>query len=533
MTSDKRKQALTSRRSFFRIAGSTAIAASLAGCTGGNQSESSTESESDSEEETELTIGFGSELTNLDPHFTSGAAAWTVNYNILETLITFEDGELSSRLATDWAVSDDGTEYTFSLKQGVMFHPPVSREMVAEDVVYSFNRMNQEGSLATSLSAVETVEATDEYEVTFTLSEAFAPLLTFFARVKWVIIPEEAVQEQGTEPSDFQEPVGTGPFVFDTYESGNFLQLTAFDEYHADGVPQVDAVRVQPIPDQDSRVAALQAGDIDMAQDIPGRNAGQIDSASETRIEQQPATTWAQIHINCEKEPWDDPAVRRAVAHAIDRSAIVEAGAGGYGTAAWQAYPEGSRWHFDLDESQRRQSASQAQQILADAGNPLEDHTLQIKTNTSFPIMETTADLVTAGLNQAGISAETNVTEWGTQLDDFLNSNFGAMAFSVPFKIDPDRHYFDFIHPDGSQFNNYGPDQPDAQQMYDLVKRGRTESNINDRVEAYTELEQLVNKNLPWISVARTDDLIGFQSTVEGYDPWLLPYSRWWELNKE
>jgi peptide/nickel transport system substrate-binding protein len=104
------------------------------------------------------------------------------------------------------------------------------------------------------------------------------------------------------------------------------------------------------------------------------------------------------------------------------------------------------------------------------------------------------------------------------------------MAFSVPFKIDPDRHYFDFIHPDGSQFNSYGPEQPDAQRMYELVAQGRTESDVENRVEIYTEFQQLINKNVPWISIALTDDLLGLGSNVGGYNPWLLPYSRWWEM---
>jgi peptide/nickel transport system substrate-binding protein len=147
--------------------------------------------------------------------------------------------------------------------------------------------------------------------------------------------------------------------------------------------------------------------------------------------------------------------------------------------------------------------------------------------------METTADLLVAELDAAGIDAETEVIEWGTQLEDFVTGSFDAMAFSVPFKIDPDRHYFDFIHPDGSQFNSYTEDQPDAQRMYDLIEEGRTNPNQDARVEAYTELEELINKNVPWVSVALTDDLIGLRSDVGGYESWLLPYSRWWTMFKQ
>jgi peptide/nickel transport system substrate-binding protein len=537
------------RRSLLQYVGAAAATASIAGCTGGEQeeptdseSETATDTGTDTERSTseggpseggELTVGFEAELTGLDPHRTDSVVSWVVNYNICETLFTFEEGALSDRLASDWSISDDGTEYTFSLKEGVMFHPPVDREMVAEDVVYSFERMNQEAAMGGDLSSVESVEATGDYEVTFTLSGAFAPLINFLGRVPWVVIPEESVENQGGELGDVQEPVGTGPFVFDEQEPGNFLRLTAFDDYRADDVPYLDSVRVQPIPDPDSRVAAVRAGDVDMARQMPGQDAGTLEDAEGVSVLQQRGTTWAQVHINCETEPWDQPAVRRAVAHVINRADIVEAGVSGYGRAAWQPYPEESIWNYDLGDSARQRNVEGAQQILEEAGNPLEDVTLSIKANTSYPIMETTANLLVAELNAAGIDAETEILEWGTQLSDFLDGNYGAMAFSVPFKIDPDRHYFNFIHPNSPQYNGYTEDQPDAQRMYELLEQGRTETDQETRVETYTELQRLVNKNVPWISVAQTDDLIGLSSDVGGYQSWLLPYTRWWTMYKE
>jgi peptide/nickel transport system substrate-binding protein len=553
MTDDDSAGRRVDRRSVLRYAG-VGTAGVVAGCAGnsggdgdgggtatesgsGSGSGSSTESEA-TETATatpssggELVVGFESELTGLDPHRTSSVVSWVVVYNLAETLVTFEDGELAGRLASDWRISDDGLEYTFTLREGVQFHPPVSRELTAADVVYSFERMNQEGAMGGDLAAMESVEATGDYEVRFTLSESFAPFLNFLGRVPWVVVPEEAVEEQGGGLGDFQEPVGTGPFVFDEYQQGNFLRLTAFEDYRGDA-PNLDAVRVRPIPDGDSRVAALQSGDVDLARAVPGQSATQVENGPQSSLLRQTATGWAQIHFNCSVEPWDNPAVRRAVAHVVDRSAIVEAGVFGYGTAAWQPYPEESVWNFDLGDAKRERNVEEARRILEEAGNPLEGETLSFKTNTRYAIMESTADLVVAQLREAGIDAETEVLEWGTQLSDFVEGNFGAMAFSVPFKIDPDRHYYGFVHPSTSQFNKYGEDQPDAQRMYDLVQRGRTETDRDSRVETYTEFQRLVNQHVPWISIARTDDLVGVRSSVSGYQPWLLPYTRYWTMSK-
>ncbi|MEF8903054.1 MAG: ABC transporter substrate-binding protein [Haloarculaceae archaeon] len=552
MTDDGSTGRRVDRRTILRYAG-VGSAGVLAGCTGGDGGDGgdagggvggsdttpSPTGAEDSDTETasprsggELTVGFEAELTGLDPHRTSSVVSWVVVYNIAEGLVTFEDGEPVGRLAEGWEISDDGLEYTFALKEGVMFHPPVDREMVAEDVVYSFERMNQEEAMGGDLAAMASVEAEDDYTVTFTLSESFAPFFNFLGRVPWVVVPEEAVEEQGGELGDFQEPVGTGPFQFDEHEPGNVLRMTAFEDYREDR-PYLDVVRIRPVPDADSRVAALRSGDIDLARAVPGRAAESVRGDSNTSLIRQRATGWAQIHINCSVEPWDDPAVRRAVAHVVDRSSIVEAGVSGFGTPAWQPYAEQSIWNFDLGDSKRERDVEEAQRILEEAGNPLEGETLTIKTNTRYAVMESTADLAIAQLREAGIDAETEVLEWGTQLSDFLNANFGAMAFSVPFKIDPDRHYYGFVHPDSNQWNKYGEEQPDAGRMYDLVARGRTETDQASRVEIYTEFQRLVNENVPWISIARTDDLIGLQNSVQGYESWLLPYTRYWTMWKE
>ena len=532
------------RRTFLSAVGGAAAAA-LAGCTGDGTPTDGASSSVPPASETAvstpeggpqsggtLRVGFESELTGLDPHTTESVVSWVVNFNVCETLITFEEGAPAGRLATDWEIGDDGRTYSFTLAEGARFHPPVDRELVAEDVVYSFERMNQDGAMGSDLSAVDAVEATGEYEVTFTLAESFAPFFNFLGRVPWVVVPEEAVEAQGGELGDFQEPVGSGPFQFESYEPGDQLTLAAFEDYREEGVPLLDGIEITPIPDADSRVAALRGGDVDMIRGVGGSDADTLREDPETKLSRQRGTEWGQLHINCSEEPWDDPAVRRAVAHAIDRRAIVEAAVSGYGQAAWQPYAEDSVWHYDLGDSRRTHDPERARQILDDAGNPLEGETLTIKTNSRYGLMETTADLLVANLAEIGVDAEVEVLEWATQLEDFVTGNFGAMAFSVPFKIDPDRHYFGFVHPEGTQFNHYGEEQPDAQRMYELLEQGRSESEQAERVETYTEFEKLVNEHCPWISVARADGISGLRSNVYGVQPWLLPYTRFWTMWK-
>lgn len=524
------------RRNLLRVGGGAAVGM-LAGCPSGDTptpagpagSATPTTAPTERMRGGTLTVGMEGQFTGLDPHRTNSVISWLVVYNTCETLVTFGDGEVVGRLADDWSVSEEGTTYTFTLKQGVQFHPPVSREMTAEDVVYTFERMMTEGSeMASDLAVVESVTAADRYTVQFSLSEPFSPFLRFLARVSWVVVPEEAVEAQGGEIGDLQEPVGTGPFRFADHSKGDSLRVEAFDGYRSETLPLLDAVEFVVVPDRDSRVLALRQGEVDLARGLPGKDAAGVDDRGNTRVVRTDDSAWAQLYINSSREPWSDPAVRRAVAHVVDRSAVVEAGLFGYGTAAWQPFADDSPWQVDLDNARRR-DVERAQQILADAGDPLEGETLTIETNSTYQVMETTATVLAANLREAGIDAEVNTVEWGTQLQDFVTSNFDAMAFSIPRKVDPDRYYYNFLREGG--YLQYGADQPGAERMRELLEMGRRERG-QQRREIYAELQTLVNEHVPWISIARSDGLTGMRERAKGHQQWRLPYDRFWRFWK-
>lgn len=511
------------RRSFLQAVGTAGIAATIAGCMGDESGDNGGNSGT-------LRVAYETALTGLDPHNVSSVVSWNAVYNICETLVTFEDGEIVGEIAEDWSV--DGLVYTFQIREGIQFHPPVSRELTAEDVAYSINRMRTDDAATDDIrNNVARADATDEYEVEIELEDSFGPFLPFLARPNFVIVPEEAVSEQGGTIGDFQKPVGTGPFVFEEHEQGDFFRLSAFDDYRHEEYPYVEEVEVTITPDEDSRSLAVRNDDVDFARNIPYRDVESVQNEAGTKVTFNEGTQWAQIHLNCSHEPWDNPAVRRAVAHVFDREAVIETALSGFGTPAWQPYPEGNFWHFDGLENSRERDPDRAQEILDEAGNPLEDETLTIKTTSAFPVMEATAEILQANLTEVGIDAEINNLEWGTLLDDFLERNYGAMAFAVPFKEDPDRHYFGFLEEDGH--NQYGQDQPDVDRIRELIVEGRRELDQSVRADIYRELEELVQEHVPWISVSHAPDVTGLRENVSGVETWFLPYDRYWKIRKE
>ena len=537
------------RRKFLKFAGAAGVTA-LAGCLGDDEETDDPQPGDDDDDEIDdddgddgfepddddeepddvqeggtLRVGYEADLTGLDPHNISSVVSWNAVYNMCEGLVTVgEDGPVG-RLAEDFEVDD--TIYRFTLKQGVQFHDGYG-ELTAEDAVYSFERMMDEDATTSSdlVEFVDEVRAVDEYEIEIELNQTFGPLLSYLTRVHWVLVPEDAVEDQGGEIGDFQEPVGTGQFVFEEYAPDDRLVMSAFDDYHGEGA-LVDEVEITIVPDEDARSLALQNDDLDFVRGLPGRDAESVDQDEDTKVRLTENSGWAQLHINASEEPWDDPAVRRAVAHCLNRQAVVDTAAFGFGRAAWQPFPEGDFWHHDLD-NEREFDPEEAQRILDEAGNPLDGVTLEVKSTSAYPMMEAQAEILQANLAEIGVDVEINSQEWGTHLTDFVESNFGALAFSVPYKVDPDEDYYGFLEEGG--YNKYGDDQPDAERIRELLEEARDEVEPEARREYYAELEELVQEHVPWVSVAYTDNVNGLRENVYGFETWTLPYNRYWTM---
>jgi len=275
-----------------------------------------------------LTIGINATLESLDVHTAVGP-------NIIGSRIfglfsdslvqTGKDGELQPMLATEW--NGDGLEWRFKLREGVIFHD--GSEMTADDVVYSFSRIldpnnPQPSGFAADLQRYVTkVEATGDLEVTFT-TPTRDPLLPFRLDSYWASIVPRAATE-ATDPADLQfKPIGAGPFKVVEFRTDDRIVLEKHSEYWG-GTPTIDQVIVRFIPETATRIAALQAGDVDLITQVPVDQIGVIDSTPGIRSINSYVRNYMTINFNTVKGPTADLNVRRALALAIDRELIVDA----------------------------------------------------------------------------------------------------------------------------------------------------------------------------------------------------------------
>src|SRR5690606_3805931 len=271
-------------------------------------------------------------------------------------------------LAESWEISEDGLTYTFNLRQGVMFHPPVSREFVAEDVKYSFERIldPETASPATDdLSGVESIEIPDDYTVVMTMKAPDASFLAKLMGNSLKVVPRETVEENGDL---MQVMVGTGPFVFEEYVPNSMVSLTANPEYWEEGKPYVDAMEMQIIPDATSRSTALTSGTVDFIEYAPAQDLPIYEADDTIVVTGDENTNIRYMDINVSREPFNIPEVRKAIAMVIDRQPIIDSAVFGAGTATNILFPATFWAGFESEIPEPDIEGAKA--LLAEAGYP-------------------------------------------------------------------------------------------------------------------------------------------------------------------
>ncbi|MEX0584176.1 MAG: ABC transporter substrate-binding protein, partial [Natronospirillum sp.] len=259
-----------------------------------------------------LVVGQIAEPQSLDPHAVTAVNDFRILVNLYDGLVRYEDGtlEVEPALAESWDISDDGRTYTFQLRHGVTFHDGSAFD--ADAVVFNFERMLNEDHpyhhtgpfpLAFYFGEVDAVEASGTHEVTFTLTEPFAPFLSNLAYPTGLIISPQAVTEH--EDDVGRQPAGTGAFQFAEWVSNSRVVLTRNDDYW-EGAPDLEAVVFRPITDANTRVAEMLSGGIDMMVEVPPDNVATFAGDTSFQVYEQAGPHLWFLILNMKEGPMQD-----------------------------------------------------------------------------------------------------------------------------------------------------------------------------------------------------------------------------------
>src|SRR5271169_3823147 len=374
----------------------------------------------------QLTVGVHITLapTWLDPAETAGIITpFMVLYALHDAVAKpMPQGNPSPSLAESWSAGEDGLSYEFVLRDGTKFHngDPVT----ADDVKFSFERYRgaAHGLLKERVASVETP---DPQRVVFKLKNPWPDFITFYTVASgagW-IVPRKYVEKVGDDGFK-KAPIGAGPYKFVSFTPGIDLVLEAFEGYWRK-TPSVKRIVLRVIPDESTRLAALKHAEIDIAYNIRGELAEELQRTPGLSLKPvvSSATFWLDFPEQWDpKSPWHDERVRRAAGLAIDRKTINEALSLGYSRITNSIIPDSFEFYWQPPAAVYDQA--KANQLLAEAGYPNGFNAGDYYCDSSFANL---GEAVLNNLQAVGVRAKLRPLERAAFFDGYANKKFKNM----------------------------------------------------------------------------------------------------------
>ncbi len=467
---------------------------------------------------------------NLDPILKDKMTALVLNTAIFEKLVLYdvEKKEIVSQLAEDWTISEDGKTYTFYIRKGAKFHN--GREITAQDFKYSYERLLNPDSMSPlsdflmpilgakefaqkQVPEVVGIRVPEPYTLVILLEKANPTFLRNLSLGVAAVVPKEEVERLG---ADFgMKPVGSGPYVFDSWVKDSKVVLKANEDYWA-GKPEIDVLTTLIVQESGTRDAMFAAGQIDyMLIEDPQYLRYSRDPRWKDNLVEVPELYTRHIAFNVQKAPFDNKLVRQAINHAIDRVTLVQTVCQNKAYPATGLFPP-SLMGYDPELKGYDYNPEKAKDLLKQAGyeNGFEfeilctDHAAW-----GLPIVEA----IQPYLKKVGISVKPVLVEWGVMMDLANAGDFEAYMYSV----NGEAHPFDWLqmfHSDsfGGGGNRMRYINPKVDKLIDSMHLATTDEEVINLVR---EVERIIVDDAPWWFFQYNKAVMVHQPWVKGLIP--------------
>ncbi len=511
------------RRSLLRMAGGALLAAPMSMLTGGVVAGSAGNPGSAKafvrtqtiEPGGTLNVAIGTDITSLEPQLTTETSSGGVRTNLYDQLVWHftPDGSIIPWLATEWEVSSDGLTYTFTLTdKPVKFHD--GTDFNADAVKATFDRLLQperSGAAKLTLDMIQSVEVLDPRTVKFTLSKVFAPFLRRIADNPGAIMSPASIQQYGEDYG--QHPVGTGPFRFVEYVTGDHVSFERNPDYW-NGTPNFDRIEYRIVPEDAARTTLLETGEAQVVDRVTPQLADALKANPDVRIQETVTSRIVYFVLNQNRDLMKDVRVRQAVNHAVDRETIISSILRGYAVLAdspisktVEFYAPQTPYAFDPERARTLlQEAGIAQGtevvIWTPQGRYVGDRDFATAVQDMLKDIGLNASLQAFGDFPAYIqqldSLEFDMAVWG-----WANSNDADSALNQTFSSD-----FVKVFPNWGSYSNPRVDE--------LLDTAATELDSNRRAELYTEAQKILVEDAAGLFLHWQVNLTGVSPKVEG-----------------
>lgn len=462
----------------------------LSGCSStSQQSESgSSVSENPSSKREDLNLSVTTVLTSVDPHFSEKIADMYAFRQTYEGLYYQNEltGAFEPRVASSYEISEDGKTYIFKLNENAKFHngDPVK----PSDIIFSFNRAAQHPSVASRVANVESVTELDPTTVEIKLKAPMAAFMTDLCGV--YILSEKVVTEQGDEFGTKAALAGTGPYYWSHVDHANSWTLEAFKDYYR-GEASIKTINFKPIADASAGLVAFEAGELDWYI-APVANWDTLVANEKYKTEVVPANHISVIVVNPDANPvLNNPLVRKAIGHAIDKEAMNIVGFNGLAvTTDYMVPPNNTAADFDLGIVYEY-NPEKAKQLLAEAGYPdgVDVGTIMSWTGGYYEKM---AQVLHTSLNEIGIKCDLQMIEQASVSPNLRSQNYDIATYGWSYYGDYSYMYTRWHSSQkGATYVLYNDKQFDGAKLDALLEAGAVEMDPEKRTQIYKEYNDM------------------------------------------
>ncbi|MDG0811433.1 peptide-binding protein [Cohnella rhizosphaerae] len=500
-----------------------------------------------------VTVAQASEPGNLNPLIYATTTDTNVTHMIFDPLVK-PDAELkmTGGLAKSWDISEDGLTYTFHLNEGVKWHD--GQPFTAKDVAFTFTSMadpRYDGGAYSRVQpvvgaadfhdgkadSVSGIKVVDDNTISFTLA---TPNASFIASLFIGILPEHLLKD--VSPSDWaknafnRNPVGTGPFKFVKWETGQYIEVAANPDYFG-GAPKLDKV-ITRFGDANTMLAAFMNQEVDIVP-VAGDQVPSIETLDFADVKAANDLSVYYVGFNLLNPFFKDLKVRQALSYGTDKNLIVSSIIGEYGEVSDDLFPN-AHWSHNPDVTKYPYDKAKAKQLLEEAGFKLngkgiyEKDGKELKFSLSVPTGKTerekTGVLLKQQWGEIGVGVEIVSLDFSTLVTKLLPTgsdgkqravkadDYDAYILGFGVEADPDeyRSYFDskFMPPNGYNFVSYSNPKIDG-----LFDQELTQTNQDERTSTFHEIAKILSDDVPWIPIYGQKSVFASNKKIEGFDP--------------
>jgi peptide/nickel transport system substrate-binding protein len=471
-----------------------------------------------------LVYAQGADPRGLDPAYVDDGESAKIMVNIYDNLVRYKPGstEVMPALATSWTQSKDGLVWTFKLRQGVKFHDgtPLNAAAIKFNVDRQLppNATDDMPYASFTFEPVKKVEVVDTYTVRFTLSRPYAPFLANIAMCMAApIVSPAAVKKYGADY--IQHPVGTGPFKFEKWDKGQQIVLVRNESYWGKKAI-ADRVVYKFTKENSVRASELITGAVDIMDGVDPNDVKKLESSGMIVL-RKPGMNINYMGFMCNRKPFNDVRVRRAISMAINRVELVKYLYQGYAQVANGPLPSFIPG-YNPKLTPVGYNPTEAKKLLAEAG--YKDFSFNFITYSNPRPYNSVngvklAEAVQAELLKIGVKTNIKVYPW-TEYKDVLMKGVEGEAFFYGWigdNGDAD-NFLSLLDSNqiDSSLNSAKYSNPKVDQ---LLKKGTTTLDPKGRVQVYQDLQKILIDEAPWVYISHATDLYAHRPNVKNFDP--------------